>query len=548
MGELQASKRRKVSDARAEDKDKDGKTRGNDRNVYSPPSSSPVAPDKQNGEESSAMDIDGQNDGSATTVTPTRTSRRRKTAAAAATADGSVNRTHDEDNNDEAATSSRNNLRSSGRQRRAPKRLEDDVFETRRTTRSSRKAATTPSSETRTTRSTRKDSQMPAADNVNGEEEGGSPTPKTTLARRRSKRAAVRFDTVENNNSQDSTSKHEATNGLVSGEADQEDGDDDDAIAMQLQQDLVQHDDLVGHEEVTATADPLPDYAEKFQALCQGGLQRELRVLSKIILEKLTGKRLVPLKGLQNEYQKVHQLIEHTVTAGEGNSMLLLGSRGCGKTTMVESIISSLRKKHKDDFHVVRLNGFLHTDDRLALREIWRQLGRETNTEDEAAKISSYADTMATLLALLSHPEELFGPSQNPDAVATAKSVVIILDEFDLFASHSRQTLLYNLFDIAQARKAPLAVIGLTTKVDVTETLEKRVKSRFSHRHVFLPLPKTFETFSDVCLSGLGLEDDEVLEGHLGSDDKPSVTEDASVMKSEGWRTLMDCWRAYLKV
>jgi origin recognition complex subunit 4 len=34
-------------------------------------------------------------------------------------------------------------------------------------------------------------------------------------------------------------------------------------------------------------------------------------------------------------------------------------------------------------FHVVRLNGFIHTDDKLALREMWRQLGKEMEVEDD---------------------------------------------------------------------------------------------------------------------------------------------------------------------
>lgn len=84
-----------------------------------------------------------------------------------------------------------------------------------------------------------------------------------------------------------------------------------------------------------------------------------------------------------------------------------------------------------------------------------------------------------------------------------AKSVIFILDEFDLFTSHPRQTLLYNLFDIAQARKAPIAVLGLTTKIDVVERLEKRVKSRFSHRYVHLPLPRNLPAYWEICKQGL---------------------------------------------
>lgn len=102
-------------------------------------------------------------------------------------------------------------------------------------------------------------------------------------------------------------------------------------------------------------------------------------------------------------------------------------------------------------------------------------------------------------MALLSHPSEL----QETEVGHTTKSVVFILDEFDLFTTHPRQTLLYNLFDIAQARKAPIVVLGLTIRVDVAETLEKRVKSRFSHRYVHLSLPRSIIGFWEICKSGL---------------------------------------------
>lgn len=125
---------------------------------------------------------------------------------------------------------------------------------------------------------------------------------------------------------------------------------------------------------------------------------------------------------------------------------------------------------------------------------------------------------MASLLALLSHPSEI---AETHDGV-TSRSIVFVIDEFDLFATHARQTLLYNLFDIAQARKAPIAVLGLTTRIDVVESLEKRVKSRFSHRYVYLSLPKSLPAYRDVCKQGLTVDDedmalegiDRALEGH----------------------------------
>lgn len=71
-----------------------------------------------------------------------------------------------------------------------------------------------------------------------------------------------------------------------------------------------------------------------------------------------------------------------------------------------------------------------------------------------------------------------------------SKSVVLVLDEFDLFAYHKNQSLLYNLFDIAQSKQNPLCVIGITCRLDVVELLEKRVKSRYSHRAIL-----TFPTY-----------------------------------------------------
>lgn len=230
------------------------------------------------------------------------------------------------------------------------------------------------------------------------------------------------------------------------------------------------------------------------------------------VLSRIAHQSLSTISSLQTQYDTLHSLLAATITAGESNSLLLLGSRGSGKSMLISHALAELSRSHSDDFHVVRLDGFFQTDDKLALREIWRQLGREMAvSEDETGEVTSYADTMASLLSLLSHPEELAEPdtmmhdSMHPEEELnkTAKSVIFILDEFDLFTTHPRQTLLYNLFDIAQARKAPIAVIGCSTRMDVVDCLEKRVKSRFSHRWLHIPGVRTLRAFEDVVLSAL---------------------------------------------
>ncbi|KAK6004326.1 hypothetical protein QM012_008188 [Aureobasidium pullulans] len=223
----------------------------------------------------------------------------------------------------------------------------------------------------------------------------------------------------------------------------------------------------------------------------------DLQAIQTVILDQLQERTHTPFVGLSSEYDKIASVVDQTIVAGESNSMLIIGARGTGKSAILDSILDAQHSTNPDLFHVVRLNGFMHTDDKIALRDIWRQLGKEADAEDEFAAHNA-ADTLTTLLALLSHPEEL---GRSADQVT--KSVIFVLDEFDLFTTHPRQTLLYNLFDIAQSRKAPIAVIGTTTRFDVVEQLEKRVKSRFSHRYVHLSAAANLSAFREMCQNAL---------------------------------------------
>ncbi|KAI9839320.1 MAG: hypothetical protein M1819_003315 [Sarea resinae] len=270
-------------------------------------------------------------------------------------------------------------------------------------------------------------------------------------------------------------------------------------------------------------------------------LALQLHAVKNVVLQKITGKRRTPLIGLDDEYSKVQQVVSNTVIAGEGNSMLLIGARGTAKSMLVETVIDDLKgDADNDDFYVVRLNGFIQTDDKLALREIWRQLGKEMDVEDDMGrKTTNYADTLASLLALLSHPAELTnGETQTQDdATVSSKSIVFLLSEFDLFASHPRQTLLYNLFDIAQSRKAPIAVLGMTTRVDVVEMLEKRVKSRFGHRVVFFGPARSLNGFWEAGRSALTVGEEELYSSQCASD-----SEDRDVLKDEDGLRFVDAW------
>lgn len=66
-------------------------------------------------------------------------------------------------------------------------------------------------------------------------------------------------------------------------------------------------------------------------------------------------------------------------------------------------------------------------------------------------------------------------------------NVIIVLDEFEVFCDKN-QYLLYNFFDLIQY-VGYILVIGITSRFDCIELLEKRVKSRMKHKSIILKPP-----------------------------------------------------------
>ena len=66
---------------------------------------------------------------------------------------------------------------------------------------------------------------------------------------------------------------------------------------------------------------------------------------------------------LKPQVDQLATLLRRTVEYGESNSVLVVGMKGSGKSMMVRKCLEELSVTHKQ-YLVVRLNGFLQTDDR----------------------------------------------------------------------------------------------------------------------------------------------------------------------------------------
>ncbi|KAJ2443164.1 origin recognition complex subunit 4 [Coemansia sp. RSA 2440] len=227
-----------------------------------------------------------------------------------------------------------------------------------------------------------------------------------------------------------------------------------------------------------------------------------IRAVKRTVLGRLYGRAPLPnLVGLDAPLNSIYALLSQTALNNEGNSALILGPRGSGKTSLVQRALSMLSHTNTNKaYHIVHLNGFVHTTDHIALRDIARQL---LITQDlEHVLIGSFADAFTYILNLL----------RSDDESTAIPPVIFVLEEFDLLAQHPKQSLLYTLFDIAQSQQTPIAVLGVTARIDVLDLLEKRVKSRFSHRQIYVHNMASVEEFVQIAREALCIDSSTVSE------------------------------------
>lgn len=189
-----------------------------------------------------------------------------------------------------------------------------------------------------------------------------------------------------------------------------------------------------------------------------------------------------------NQAKELEKMLLNTVARGEGNSCLVIGTIFFEIQFFVESIIKNLSSQQA--FFTVRLDGSVHTDDRIAISEMARQLEVKISLPDDGLK-RTFADSFATLLGTLQHINlnEQYQFSE-PGLHFHNTPIIILLRDVDCFAQMPRQTLLYNLLDMTQSPITPMAVVATSGRLDCAELFEKRVKSRFSNRLIYVPRRK----------------------------------------------------------
>ncbi|THD24586.1 Origin recognition complex subunit 4 [Fasciola hepatica] len=164
---------------------------------------------------------------------------------------------------------------------------------------------------------------------------------------------------------------------------------------------------------------------------------------------------------LEDELKRLKQTIQSLVIHGESNSLLIVGRRGVGKKSLLSQALQEVKEDPlvRKNLLKVELNGLVHTDDRHALRAMARQLHRESLLSESTESLDGNSIGLPFSQQLQWFLEGL------RSGEGASMSLLIVLYEFDLFALHRNQILLYNLFDCCQCTDTPICVIGVTCRL-----------------------------------------------------------------------------------
>lgn len=195
----------------------------------------------------------------------------------------------------------------------------------------------------------------------------------------------------------------------------------------------------------------------------------------------------------KQEYEELRAMFATCIEQRRADSCLLLGPKNCGKTTLTDAVLEGLRRSGHA-FKTVRLNGVLHADDRVAMARVVESMNlaadlsdedlSEEDLSEEDAEADFEADEIEKKNAKTTSLSKAFATFVDACSRRNSEPVFVLIDGFETFAARSKQALLYALFSVCHANAAPLVVVGESARFDCADLLEKRVKSRFSHRIV----------------------------------------------------------------
>ena len=170
------------------------------------------------------------------------------------------------------------------------------------------------------------------------------------------------------------------------------------------------------------------------------------------------------------QYNTVMDMLRRAFVMNENQSMLLLSRTNKMMNKFICKIKNDLVEElstdsHKWNIKVIRINSILTLKETAILNHFAECLGMDN------------ADKQVLAHEMKERMQEYF--KCHPEV-----SILFIFENVEYYIENTKQSLLYKILDMFQYTKIKFAFISTSQKIDILDSFEKRIKSRFSHRQV----------------------------------------------------------------
>lgn len=163
-------------------------------------------------------------------------------------------------------------------------------------------------------------------------------------------------------------------------------------------------------------------------------------------------------------------ILKNAYKQGQNNSFLLLSRTKQTLHAFISTITKHVTLKMlewdaQSELKVIRVNSILSNSEAKILLKLC-----------ESLQLKQFSSAFHSL-EMINYIKDYF--DKNPKM-----SVCFILEDIDYYVETTKQVLLYKILDMFGYLKIKFVFIATSVKIDIADSFEKRIKSRFSHRMI----------------------------------------------------------------
>lgn len=174
----------------------------------------------------------------------------------------------------------------------------------------------------------------------------------------------------------------------------------------------------------------------------------------------------------KDKYEEYRQIIMNVVESKSSDIILSYGNNNYVLKVFLDDILAKQQKLKKITYNTIKFNGYIHTTEEYVLKTLCHKLGVSTTR----AGFDNLQRALETHFA------------SKTQASDNKEIIVIYYENFEHLMVKRKQILLYTLLELINA-STNILFIGFTANYNLVDQMEKRIRSRFSQKTIYITIP-----------------------------------------------------------